>query len=335
MEKIGIAISWAAACGGCDVSILDVEEDLLDLAEIANIVYWPVAIDLKRDSLEARPDGSVDFGLFNGAIRTDEQEEDAKLFRRKCKVLVAWGSCACFGGIPGLANLADRETLLDVAYRDTASTENPDDLRPEPKTEVDGRELTLPALFDAVKSLPQVVPTDLFLPGCPPPVERIRDVLGAAARYASEGELPASGHVFASDKALCDECPRGEGRKGGRIEKIVRPHEAPDTGDCFLDQGILCLGIGTRGGCGAGCVEANMPCRGCFGPTPGQLDPAAEILSALGSVAGAANENDVPPHEMKAAIRSIRDAVGTFYRFTLPSAFLDRAVEDEPLENRP
>ena len=78
-----------------------------------------------------------------------------------------------------------------------------------------------------------------------------------------------------------------------------------------------------------------MPCRGCFGPTPDLLDPGAEVLSAIGSIAGAANENDVPNHEMKSAVRSLRDPAGTVYRFTLPTAFLSRAVSDRPVEEKP
>ena len=130
-DKIKIAVSWAAACGGCDVSLLDTEERLLDLAAIADIVYWPVAMDFKREQFAALADQSVDIGLFNGAVRTSEQAEDAELFRDKCKLLVAYGSCACFGGIPGLANLADRDQIFEVAYGTTPSTENPDGLRPQ------------------------------------------------------------------------------------------------------------------------------------------------------------------------------------------------------------
>ncbi len=78
-----------------------------------------------------------------------------------------------------------------------------------------------------------------------------------------------------------------------------------------------------------------MPCRGCFGPTTEMLDPGAEAISAIGSIAGEANENDVPSHEMKKAVRSIRDPAGTFYRYTLPSAFLGRAVGDKPGKEKP
>ncbi len=335
-EKIKIAVYWAASCGGCDVSLLDIEEHILELADIADIVYWPVAMDFKWEDFQKLPDGGVDFGLFNGAVRTSEQEEGAKVFRQKCKVVCAYGTCACFGGIPGLANFASRDEIFDVAYQTTPSTENPDGVRPQTESAVGDRELTLPEFFDTVLSLPQVVDVDAFLPGCPPPTERVLDLVEVVKSYVSSGETPPKGAFIASDKALCDTCPRGEAREGGRIQKIVRPHELiADQERCLLDQGVLCLGIATRGGCGATCIQANMPCRGCFGPTPGMLDPGAEAISAIGSIAGEANENDVADHEMKKTVRSVLDPAGTFYRFTLPSAFLNRAVVDKPTKEEP
>ncbi len=335
-DKIKMALSWAAACGGCDVAVLDTEEHLLALAALADIVYWPVAMDFKRAELLALESKSIDIGLFNGAVRTSEQLQDAEVFRDKCKVLVAFGACACFGGIPGLGNLADREQIFDVAYGSTPSTENPEGLRPQTVTPCNGAELTLPAFFDTVKSLPQVVDVDVFVPGCPPPVERVLDLMKVAERYAKTGELPPPATVLAADKALCDQCPRVQTRQAGRLAEVVRPHEVlADPERCFLDQGLLCMGLATRGGCGATCINANMPCRGCFGPTADMLDPAAEALSAIGSIAGEANENFVQAHEMKKAVRSIRDPVGTFYRFTLPSALIGRAVVDEPRSDKP
>ncbi|MBI4881177.1 MAG: oxidoreductase [Planctomycetes bacterium] len=335
-EKVKIAMTWAAACGGCDVALLDLEERLLDLTRIADVVYWPVALDFKRRDLAALPDGGLDIGLFNGAVRTSEQEEDALLLRRKAKVLVAFGACAAFGGVPGLANLSDREGIFATAYGSTPSTENPNGLRPEPRCVVNGGERTLPEFHDTVRSLAQVAAVDLVLPGCPPPAERLIDLVEAVARFAATGETPPCGTVLAHDKALCDECPRNSTRRGGRVSEFRRPHEVlADPEVCFLEQGLLCLGIATRGGCGLSCLKANMPCRGCFGPTAQALDPAAEALSALGSIAGDANENDVPAHVMKRGVQSIRDPAGTFYRFTLPSACLNRAVRDVPAEKSP
>ena len=328
---IKIAVNWAASCGGCDVSLLDTEEHLLELAKIADIVYWPVAMDFKSADFLSLPDKSVDFGLFNGAVRTSEHREMAQAFRSRCEVLVAFGSCACFGGIPGLANFSNREEIFEVAYDTTPSTENPDGVRPQTEHDVDGFTLSLPSFDNDVQSLCQAVDVDVLLPGCPPPTERLLDLVSAVEAYVANGDVPPKGTVIADSKALCDTCPRE--RKGGRLAEIVRPHEVvADPSSCFLDQGILCMGLATRGGCGASCIAANMPCRGCFGPTEDMLDPAAEAISAIGSIAGLANENDVPAHEMKKAIRSIRDPAGTFYRFTLPSAFLGRAVIDKPEE---
>jgi F420-non-reducing hydrogenase small subunit len=232
------------------------------------------------------------------------------------------------------------QRIVDVVYETTPSTDNPEGVRPQtrcrPGGDPNGPELRLPALLDAAHSLPQAVDVDVTLPGCPPPMERVLDLVAVARRYAETGELPPPGAVLASDKALCDQCPRNESRAGGRLTKIVRPHEAvADPDRCFLDQGMLCLGLATRGGCGGTCIAANMPCRGCFGPTADMLDPGAEALSAIGSIAGPPTENFVQPHEMKKAIRAIRDPAGTFYRFTLPSAFLNRRVDDEPVAAAP
>jgi F420-non-reducing hydrogenase small subunit len=335
-DKIKLVVSWAAACGGCDVSLLDIETELFTLVAIADIVYWPVALDFKREQLFALPPKSVDIGLFNGAVRTSEQREDALALRERCKLLVAYGSCACFGGIPGLGNLADREQILDVVCGSTPSTDNPAGLRPQTEHRTAAGTLSLPAFLDAVSSLPALVDVDVLMPGCPPPTARVLDLVGVARAYATDGTLPPAGTVLASDKALCTECPRGSSRQAGRMTRIVRPHEVlADPDRCFLDQGMVCLGLGTRGGCGASCIGANMPCRGCFGPTAEMLDPGAELVSAFGSLAGEANESFVAPSEMKKVVRSFRDPVGTFYRFTLPSSWLGRARMDKPGEDEP
>ncbi|MFC1707970.1 oxidoreductase [Planctomycetota bacterium] len=331
--KIKIAVSWAAACGGCDVSLLDIEERILWLASVADVVYWPVAMDFKRTDLASYGEGEIDVGILNGAVRLSEQEHDARLMRSRCKVLVAYGACAAFGGIPGLANLHSREAILDTAYRDTASTENPEDLRPATGTEVCGCKLDLPEFHHTVKAQSHVVPIDYVVPGCPPTMERVLDTVNLIVSYARSGSLPEKGTVVASAKALCDECERVSTRTAKRITKVRRPHElVADPGLCFLEQGLLCMGIATRGGCGGACIGVNMPCRGCFGPTEAMLDPGAEALSAVGSIAAVTNEDDAQTHQRMAPIRSIVDITGTFYRFALPSATIFRALEDTPTQ---
>ena len=115
-DKLQIALYWAAACGGCDVAVLDTDEFILDVAAAADIRLWPIAVDGKYADIEAMEDGELDLTIFNGAVRNSENEHLAKLLRAKSKLLVAFGSCAHLGGIPGLANLTSRDEILSTAY---------------------------------------------------------------------------------------------------------------------------------------------------------------------------------------------------------------------------
>ena len=103
--KLKLGLYWAASCGGCEIAVVELREKLLIVDQVADIVFWPVATDFKYKDVEAYPDGYMDVCMFNGAIRTSENEHLAHLLRKKAKVLVAFGSCAYEGCIPGLANL--------------------------------------------------------------------------------------------------------------------------------------------------------------------------------------------------------------------------------------
>ena len=314
MAKLKLGLYWAATCGGCDVAVLDVNEKILDVAEIADIVFWPIALDFKYHHVEAMPDKDIDICLFNGAVRSSEQESIAKLLRAKSKTMVAFGSCACFGGIPALANFATRADIMERAYIEAPSNDNPDKVLPQIKTQVAEGELELPELYDTVLTLAQVVDVEYFVPGCPPPVPLILKVVEAIAT----NNLPPPGAVIASDKTLCDECERKKEEK--KISKIYRPHEIdPDPERCLLEQGILCMGPATRGGCGALCIKVNMPCRGCFGPPAGVVDQGAKMVSAVASIYQANGEEDIAQ-----MVRDIVDPAGTFYRFGLSDSMLKR-----------
>ena len=314
MAKLKLGLYWAASCGGCDVAVLDVNEKILDVAEMADIVFWPIALDFKYHHVEAMPDKDIDICLFNGAVRSSEQESIAKLLRAKSKTMVAFGSCACFGGIPALANFATRADIMERAYIEAPSNDNPDKVLPQIKTQVAEGELELPELYDTVLTLAQVVDVEYFVPGCPPPVPLILKVVEAIAT----NNLPPPGAVIASDKTLCDECDRKKEEK--KISKIYRPHEIdPDPERCLLEQGILCMGPATRGGCGALCIKVNMPCRGCFGPPAGVIDQGAKMVSAVASIYQANGEEDIAQ-----MVRDIVDPAGTFYRFGLADSMLKR-----------
>lgn len=320
-KKLQFAFYWAASCGGCEIAVLDIDEKILDVVAAADILFWPVAMDFKYKDVEAMKDDYIDVCFFNGAIRTSEQEHIAKLLRKKSKVLVAFGSCAVNGGIPGLANIANREEVFNVVYLDNPSTDNPKKITPKPSVKVKEGTLMLPEFYDTVKSLNQVVDVDYYLPGCPPHPNRIMDAVGAIV----ENKLPPKGSVLGPMKSVCDECRFEKSEK--KITEIKRVYEVDKLEDkCLLEQGIICMGPATRGGCEARCLDANMPCTGCGGPTPNSLDQGAKMISALASILGIEGEEKMSDEEIEKLINQVVDPVGTFYKYGLPTALINRRV---------
>ncbi len=318
-NKLKIAFYWAASCGGCEIAVLDLNEKILDVVQIADIVFWPVAMDIKYKDVESMPDKSVDVIFFNGAIRTEENEHMAKLLRQKAKVLVAFGSCAHQGSVVGLGNISDKNGIFERAYLETPSTVNPKNVLPQTSFKVNEGVLELPAFFDTVKTLDQTVDVDYYLPGCPPPVALIANAVEAIAK----GQLPPKGSVLAPLKSVCDQCPRKKEQK--RINKIYRVYEKnPDPEICLLEQGIICMGPATRGGCEAACLKVNYPCTGCGGPCPNVVEQGAAMISALASILGADNEKDLDPQKL---IDQIVDPLGAFYKYSLANSILRRKVK--------
>jgi F420-non-reducing hydrogenase small subunit len=310
-----LALYWAASCGGCEIAVLGIDDKILDVAAHFDIVFWPCATDGKVHDVEKMEDGSIDVCLFNGGIRTSEQEYMAQLLRRKSKVLVAFGSCAHEGCIPGLANLNSRQECFDTSYRDTPSTENPDDVRPQHVTEMPEGKLYLPVFYDTLRTLDQTVPVDYYLPGCPPEAERIWEAIEAILA----NKLPPAGSVIGTDTTVCDVCPRTRTEK--KIKKFYRTWEIiPDPDTCLLEQGLLCCGIATRAGCGALCPQVNSPCIGCYGPNNDVKDYGARLMSALASVI----DSDDPEEIDRIIQDGIPDPVGSFYRFSLAHSLLRR-----------
>ena len=320
-QKLKAAFHWLASCGGCEVAVLDIDEMILDVVKLMDIKFWPVALDSKYADVKAWPDNYLDLAFINGGVRTTEQEEHAKLFRAKSKVVIAFGACAAEGGIPGLANATSREAIFQTVYHNTASTENPEGIRPQAETELDGVTYTLPTLHDQVRALDQIIQVDYYLPGCPPPVPLIANAVKAIA----EGKLPPPPAVLAPEHSLCDECSRTRSRDTRRVERFVRPHlERPaDPEQCLLEQGIICMGPVTRGGCGAQCISVNMGCRGCGGPTPEVTDQGLKFVSTLGTLLKGDTDEDAA-----AAVDSIADPLGTLYRYSLPHSLLRKATEE-------
>jgi F420-non-reducing hydrogenase small subunit len=320
LEKLKLAFYWTASCGGCEIAVLDINERILDIIAIADIVFWPVAMDIKYRDVEAMSDRSIDFCFFNGAIRNEENEHMAKLLRQKSKVLIAFGSCAQEGCIPGLANISNRKEIFERVYMQTSSTMNPDATMPQTSIKVEKGELNLPKFYDTVKTLDQTVEVDYYIPGCPPPVKLIVKAVEAIVK----GELPPRGSVLAPEKSICDECPRV--RENKKISEIKRVYEiVPDTKRCLLEQGIICMGPATRAGCEAQCISVNMPCTGCGGPCPNVPEQGAAMMSALSSILGTGEEKE-KTYNAEKLISQVKDPIGTFYRYSLPHSILNRRV---------
>lgn len=317
MSKPKVGFYWCASCGGCEEAVVDLHEEILGVAEAVEIVLWPVAMDFKRSDVEAMRDGTMAVAFINGAVRSGEQEEMAHLLRRKAGLVVAFGSCSHTGGIPGLANLWDRQAVLDVSYLEAPSVVNPEKTYPAPSLKVPEGTVTLPALFDAVKALDQTVEVDYYLPGCPPPVKLIAAAVGAILK----GELPPKGSVLAPGKALCDTCPRKDSKpEKPLLKEFKRPHEMlADPEKCLLAQGLLCMGPSTRSGCDNACIQGNMPCTGCLGPTGRVMDQGAKALSGFASLLDHDDEEGI-----RKGLDGIVDPVGTFYRYALASSLLHR-----------
>jgi F420-non-reducing hydrogenase small subunit len=318
-SKLTVALYWAASCGGCEIAMLDLDEKILDVIAAATLVFWPVALDTKYKDVEAMPDKSIDVCLFNGGIRTTENEHMAKLLRNKAKTLISFGACAVSGGIPGLSNLATKADTLNTAYLDNPSTPNPTKTLPQPTTKAPEGTLTIPELHDTVKALHQVVPVDYYLPGCPPPPHLILDAFNAIV----EGRLPEKGSVLAPLKSVCDECRfKLSDKKITQVKRLYELDTIKET--CFLEQNVVCLGPATRAGCRGRCMEANAPCTGCGGVLPSTLDQGAGMISALASLLGVDTEEKTTDAELDALIAQIHDLAGTFYKYTLPTSLINK-----------
>jgi F420-non-reducing hydrogenase small subunit len=327
MSKPKVAFYWCASCGGCEEAIVDLNEDLVKVADLVDIAFWPCATDFKYEDVRKMKAKELAVAFINGAIRTDEQLEMAHLLREKAQLVVAFGACSHMGGIPGLANFWDRESIFESSYGDDCpSVDNPKKVVPQEKTKVPEGELTLPGFHNTVKSLDQVIDVDYYLPGCAPAPHLTLQAISAIL----EGKLPAKGTVLAPEKTLCDVCSRNDTKPEKlSIKEIKRiSMTMVDPEKCFLTEGIICMGPVTRSGCGENsdgrCIAANMPCRGCYGPPPGVEDMGAKMVSALASILGLEDEENMSEEDVNKLIDQIVDPAGTFYRFSMPVSLLRR-----------
>lgn len=277
---VKVAQEWLNSCSGCEIAIVDMGERLLDILAVADFVHSPVLMDHKY--LGQLGDGKhidipeADVGIVSGGVRNEEHVEVLEEMRRKCKIIVAHGTCATHGGIPALANSYTSEEMLQRVY----STETTD--APAASFGED-----VPRLLDACYALDEKVKVDVYLPGCPPHPDQVFEALTALAT-GSPLNLPG--------RSVCDHCPtvrEGKGQLKTLRRFLQSPHyKAPDEPldkmRCILEQGMLCMGPVTRAGCGGSrivprCITARVPCRGCYGPVKQNGNQRLDMLNALAS----------------------------------------------------
>lgn len=275
---VKVAEEWLNICGGCEVTILDIGEPLLDLLPKIEFVHMPVLMDHKyfgqtgeKTELEIP---EADVGIISGGIRNEKEKHVTEEMRKKCKTLISLGSCACFGGIPALANQYPLTDLYDKVFRQLKTTDSAD----TPAGDI-------PPLTDRVYALDEVVKVDVYIPGCPTSPELVANALTSLLE-GKPFEIP--------ERSVCDDCPTKREKKAitsikRPLESIVPPGQKLEDSRCFMELGYLCLGPVTKSGCGGSektprCVKAFMPCRGCFGPIRAGANPIVEMMGALSSI---------------------------------------------------
>ncbi len=168
MSKVTLATTWLDGCSGCHMSLLDIDERLIDIADKIDVVYSPL-VDMKEYPAQ------VDVAIVEGAISSEEDLHKIRMIRARTRILVALGDCAVAGNIPTMRNRFSREELLDVAYIRSA-TENP-----QHPGEV------IPPLLPKAVPIHEVVPVDVFVQGCPPSA----DTIFYTITELLEGRIPA------------------------------------------------------------------------------------------------------------------------------------------------
>jgi F420-non-reducing hydrogenase small subunit len=279
---MGVRVSseWLNSCSGCEISIIDMGERLLDILAVADIVHLPALVDSKYyGQLGDRKHLSLpeaDVGIISGGIRNEEHLEVALEMRKRCNLIIALGTCATHGGIPSLANTYTVDEIMERAFT-TETTDRPD------AYPADG----IPQLLNTCYALDEKIKVDIHLPGCPPHPDHIFSALVALVQ-GKPLEVPT--------KSVCETCPtvrqgKGELKKVRRFlsaPKYGAPGEPLDRMRCLLEQGFLCMGPVTRAGCGGDaitprCISARVPCRGCSGPVRHEGNQLLDMLNALAS----------------------------------------------------
>ncbi|MFW9819684.1 MAG: hypothetical protein ACFFE5_08750 [Candidatus Thorarchaeota archaeon] len=226
-----IVFMQLSSCWGCHQSLLNAHFEMLPVLSELEIIYWPTIFDIKNNSLIEKDEGKIKIGFIEGVIRTEEDKIKVKLMRQKCDTIVAFGACACYGSIAGLANLFEKDELMKRKFKEIESIVESDSEEPT---------INLPKFEDFIYNIKDLIQVDLFIPGCPPKTENITALLFNL--ITGSRSKPKS---LDKTKSVCDKCNLY-------------------SNNCLLDQGRLCFGPITASGCELMCPHNSDICYGCF-----------------------------------------------------------------------
>jgi F420-non-reducing hydrogenase small subunit len=285
--KTTISTEWLSGCSGCHVAVADLHEKLPAIIDEAEFVRIPVLADEKGYP-------KADVGIIEGAIRSEHDRAAAMKMRESVTTLIAFGTCAVYGGPSGLGWLYKGNDVLEKSYG-AGPTSVPGDLP-------DG---DAPKLEKSVTPIDEVVKVDFYLPGCPPHPSWI----AAALLSLLHPEKPKI-----SQKTVCSQCDRVMKKRQGATLRKNRS-TAPENEVCFLSQGVVCLGSVTMERCLAQCPKKGVVCTGCAGPssdiiTEPHLDIRTSVARRMNMLTGIDYE----------AIKSYMEASArTFYGYAMAS----------------
>lgn len=250
-SPVKIAIISLSTCGGCSAVLLENPDELAKLLEKVNISYCPMLIDSEEI-------GEVDIAIVDGTVRVKEDEEKLLEARHKSKYLVAWGTCATFGGIPAFANEYELEDLIHESYGEAKDTFSYylSGTRGIDWSTYQKQENELKLMRRARKA-DDFVQINYYLPGCPPRVGLLSNLVD---------ELRGEGQTEKTKAIVCAECSR-KPLKTNIDYFWVYPRPEWDITHCLTSCGSICMGFITKGGCGAVCPQGGLPCWGCRGPS--------------------------------------------------------------------
>lgn len=165
--KAQIATAWLDGCSGCHMSVVDMDEKLIDLAGMIDLVYSPL-VDTKEFPEQ------VDVALVEGAVNNMDEVEKIRYIRAHTKILVSLGDCAVTCNVPSMRNAYKRDVVMQRAYVENATHDQqiPDQ--------------NVPPLLKRAHAIHEIVKVDVFVPGCPPPTAAIVFALAELL----EGRLP-------------------------------------------------------------------------------------------------------------------------------------------------